>query len=85
MLELSTAGDTCCIDKKDHSELSKAINSMYNRYKEAKVCYAYLADVASWEDPAKKCSSFTSSEWFKRGWMLQELLAPESVVFLASD
>ncbi|KAF3047357.1 hypothetical protein E8E11_007658 [Didymella keratinophila] len=77
--------DTCCIDKKDHSELSEAINSMYNWYKESKVCYAYLSDVISGEDVAKEGSSFARSKWFKRGWTLQELLAPHSVIFFASD
>ncbi|KAF9071605.1 heterokaryon incompatibility protein-domain-containing protein [Rhodocollybia butyracea] len=36
--------DTCCIDKTSSSELSEAINSMYRYYREAEVCYAYLAD-----------------------------------------
>ena len=77
--------DTCCIDKKNFSELSEAINSMFNWYKEAKVCYAYLADVPSNEDPSGAGSQFRKSRWFTRGWTLQELLAPQSVVFLASD
>lgn len=37
--------DTCCIDKSSSAELSEAINSMFNWYKRAKVCYAYLSDV----------------------------------------
>lgn len=37
--------DTCCIDKSSSAELSEAINSMFNWYKRAQVCYAYLADV----------------------------------------
>lgn len=37
--------DTCCIDKSSSAELSEAINSMFNWYKRARVCYAYLADV----------------------------------------
>jgi hypothetical protein len=77
--------DTCCIDKKNPSELSEAINSMFNWYKEAKVCYAYLVDVPSNEDPSQAGSRFRKSRWFTRGWTLQELLAPQSVVFFASD
>lgn len=77
--------DTCCIDKSNHSELSEAINSMYNWYKEAKVCYVYLADVASGKLSEERGAAFASSRWFGRGWTLQELLAPESVVFLDSD
>lgn len=37
--------DTCCIDKSSSAELSEAINSMFNWYARAQVCYAYLADV----------------------------------------
>ncbi|KAH6847019.1 putative ankyrin repeat-containing protein [Chaetomium sp. MPI-CAGE-AT-0009] len=68
--------DTCCIDKTSSAELSEAINSMCRWYREAVVCYAYLADV-----PNKK---FTQSEWFRRGWTLQELIAPSVVIFLDS-
>ena len=37
--------DTCCIDKRSSAELSEAINSMYEWYKNSAVCYVYLADV----------------------------------------
>ncbi len=37
--------DTCCIDKTSSAELSEAINSMYNWYREAQACYVYLEDV----------------------------------------
>ncbi|KAK4206535.1 heterokaryon incompatibility protein-domain-containing protein, partial [Rhypophila decipiens] len=36
--------DTCCIDKASSAELSEAINSMFNWYHKATVCYAYLSD-----------------------------------------
>jgi hypothetical protein len=39
--------DTCCIDKTSNAELSEAINSMLRYYEGAKICYAYLSDVAS--------------------------------------
>ena len=35
--------DSCCIDKTSSSELSEAINSMFNWYRGAEVCYAYLS------------------------------------------
>lgn len=70
--------DSCCIDKSSSAELSEAINSMYQWYKEAKVCYAFLSDVDSTMDVAVE---LRTSAWFKRGWTLQELLAPETVVF----
>jgi hypothetical protein len=44
--------DTCCIDKSSSADLSEAINSMYKWYKNATICYAYLADVASPEGQA---------------------------------
>jgi hypothetical protein len=68
--------DTCCINKADYSELSEAINSMYNWYKEAHKCYAYLVDVKAGDDQTSKLS-----RWFTRVWTLQELLAPKEVVF----
>ncbi|KAL7972789.1 HET protein [Trichoderma sp. SZMC 28014] len=69
--------DTCCIDKTSSQELSEAINSMYLWYFKAHRCYAYLADVPS--------KAFGESEWFTRGWTLQELLAPADLVFLDTD
>ncbi|KAF8857863.1 HET-domain-containing protein, partial [Acephala macrosclerotiorum] len=77
--------DTCCIDKSSSAELSEAINSMFQWYRDAGICYAYLSDVDSSGDPSKKASSFAQSRWFTRGWTLQELLAPAELVFLASD
>jgi len=75
--------DTCCIDKRSSAELSESINSMWNWYSKAKECYAYLADVMSL-DPLKPLNATPKrpSEWFSRGWTLQELLAPRVVIFL---
>lgn len=72
--------DTCCIDKKSSSELSEAINSMFCWYRDAAVCYAFLDDALSDE-----LASFPESLWFTRGWTLQELLAPNKMVFFDSD
>ncbi|KAF5344901.1 hypothetical protein D9758_011536 [Tetrapyrgos nigripes] len=74
--------DSCCINKDSSAELSEAINSMYQYYQDAVVCYAYLADVEYGEDPRKVGSKFRNCRWFTRGWTLQELLAPSYVVFL---
>lgn len=38
--------DTCCIDKTSSAELSEAINSMFNWYRESFFCYAYLDDIS---------------------------------------
>ena len=72
--------DTCCIDKKSSAELSEAINSMFRWYAEAAECYAYLSDVR-WDKGLDFPASFKQSGWFTRGWILQELLAPSSVIF----
>jgi len=77
--------DTCCIDKTSSSELSEAINSMYRWYQEAMVCYAYLADVVGEEGSQILENSFVDSRWFTRGWTLQELLAPSSLIFFDSN
>ncbi|PQE04363.1 heterokaryon incompatibility protein [Rutstroemia sp. NJR-2017a BBW] len=70
--------DTCCIDKPNFSELSEAINSMFRWYREAANCYVYMSDVSmGGSDPASK--------WFTRGWTLQELLAPASVMFFSVE
>lgn len=82
--------DTCCIDKWNVHELSKAINSMFRWYRNATKCYVFLSDVSvstatdihrqsTWE------ASFRASKWFTRGWTLQELIAPESVEFFSSE
>ncbi|KAM5545093.1 hypothetical protein V8D89_001204 [Ganoderma adspersum] len=77
--------DSCCIDKSSSSELSEAINSMYKWYGLAAVCYAYLADVPPGTDHQAKGSAFRKSRWFRRGWTLQELIAPFSVQFLSEE
>lgn len=69
--------DTCCINKGDAVELSEAINSMYQWYKGSKICIAYLEDV-----PQKQ---LTDSQWFDRGWTLQELISLKAVTFFDHD
>jgi hypothetical protein len=84
--------DTCCIDKSTSDELSTAINSMFRWYQHASKCYVYLSDVQvsdevvdvqlfriTWE------GAFRQSRWFTRGWTLQELLAPATVVFFSKE
>ena len=77
--------DACCIDKTSSSELSEAINSMFKWYALSAVCYAFLHDVSTGEEPGSWLSSFRRSVWFTRGWTLQELLAPTTVLFFGSD
>ncbi|EJF59911.1 HET-domain-containing protein, partial [Dichomitus squalens LYAD-421 SS1] len=77
--------DSACIDKTSSSELSESINSMYIWYRDAVVCYAFLADVPVDEDPQSPRSRFRQSRWFRRGWTLQELIAPRNVVFFSME
>jgi hypothetical protein len=81
--------DTCCIDKTSSAELSEAINSMFQWYAKADVCYAYLDDVSPGEasHPARPRigQGFFSSQWFTRGWTLQELIAPAVVLFVSDN
>jgi Heterokaryon incompatibility protein (HET) len=74
--------DTCCVDQRSSSELSEAINSMFAWYREAAVCYAYLSDVEGDLNPQFD-PQFAKSEWFERGWTLQELIAPANVIFFS--
>ncbi|KAK4210894.1 beta transducin [Rhypophila decipiens] len=69
--------DTCCIDKSSSAELSEAINSMFNWYRQATVCYAYLSDADE--------LTWSRSRWFTRGWTLQELISPSWVFFFDRD
>lgn len=73
--------DTCCINKESSAELSEAINSMYRWYKASPVCYAFLSDVHANTDNRDVEQQIRSSVWFSRGWTLQELIAPQNVVF----
>lgn len=75
--------DTCCIDKTSSSELSEAINSMYTWYAQAAICYVFMHDVED-THPSNDLS-FRQSQWFKRGWTLQELIAPHYAVFLSKE
>ncbi|KAI0009866.1 heterokaryon incompatibility protein-domain-containing protein [Xylariaceae sp. FL0662B] len=74
--------DTCCINKSSSAELSEAINSMYQWYQNAMVCYVYLedVDVRAWTFE-RSDRSLWASKWFTRGWTLQELIAPSAVEF----
>lgn len=65
------------------------MTSVYAWYAGSVACFAYLADLSIVDDvqtgredpaaPMRHCRSFT------RGWTLQEMIAPDSVYFLAAD
>jgi hypothetical protein len=89
--------DTCCIDKSNNNpnkaiELQYAINSMFRWYQNAAKCYVYLEDLpipaidASGEShQAPWKLSLPECRWFKRGWTLQELIAPKVVEFYSQE
>jgi hypothetical protein len=72
-------------------ELSEAITSVYRWYLgAAKYCYVHLADVSSAHGEGSQghdawMSDFRRSRWFRRGWTLQELLAPTTVEFYSCE
>ncbi|KAI0451670.1 HET domain-containing protein [Xylaria acuta] len=78
--------DTCCIDKSSSAELSEAINSMFEWYKKSSVCFAYLSDLPLRESPTlwRDEEHQLVCRWFRRGWTLQELLAPAKLEFYDS-
>lgn len=80
----------------DQTELGFSIMSMWKWYHEASACYAYLATTdRTAADVARDPYAFTEwqstedryfghrvpIEYFRRGWTLQELLAPRRVMF----
>ncbi|KAI6014645.1 hypothetical protein EDC04DRAFT_2578630, partial [Pisolithus marmoratus] len=78
--------DTCCINKESSSELSEAINTMYQWYASSDRCYAYLYDMDDFALPAdcdeKRFPGLNGwPKWFSQGWTLQELVAPSEVNF----
>ncbi|KAI1773390.1 heterokaryon incompatibility protein-domain-containing protein [Hypoxylon cercidicola] len=77
--------DTCCIDQTSSAELTESINSMFRWYRDAAICYAYLADVAKNLRLSTIEKKLRKSRWFTRGWTLQELIAPSEVVFYSMD
>ncbi|KAI6040826.1 hypothetical protein EDC04DRAFT_2602066 [Pisolithus marmoratus] len=70
--------DTCCIDKYSSAEVQETIGSMFVWYRQSALTIVYLADVHD-------NTSLRSSEWFSRGWTLQELLAPSRVLFYTQN
>ncbi len=87
--------DTCCIDKTSSAELMETINAMYQYYALSLVCYVYLPDFWHEDRPGKVRANLLhtryphtqpliKSRWQRRGWTLQELIAPRVVHFLST-
>jgi hypothetical protein len=62
---------------------------MFQWYKNADRCYVFLSNVSFTATEAAQRNdwerSFRESEWFTRGWTLQELIAPVSVEFFSRE
>ncbi|KAL4065807.1 hypothetical protein V8B97DRAFT_1982079 [Scleroderma yunnanense] len=71
--------DTCCIDKESSAELQESIGSMFGWYRRSALTIVHLADVSD------SGGALSSSIWFERGWTLQELLAPHTLLFFTQD
>ncbi|KIO09134.1 hypothetical protein M404DRAFT_54979, partial [Pisolithus tinctorius Marx 270] len=65
-------------DKDSSAELQEAIGSMFAWYRRSSLTVVYLSDVPD-------TCSLANSEWFRRGWTLQELLAPQTVLFYTQN
>ncbi|KAJ8514772.1 hypothetical protein ONZ45_g7716 [Pleurotus djamor] len=70
--------DTGCIDKSNGPEVDESIRSMFTWYRNAHVCVVYLRGSSKIEDLA-------DDEWYRRGWTLQELLAPMKMQFFTAQ
>jgi hypothetical protein len=57
---------------------------MFYWYQQAVRCYVWMNDVSTSGEGVQSID-FERSEWFRRCWTLQELLAPTSVVFYSRE
>ncbi|GAW14622.1 hypothetical protein ANO14919_040250 [Xylariales sp. No.14919] len=83
------------IDQKSSAELSEAINSMFAWYANSACCYVYFADLHAPSSTGTTESAviprranteeLRKCRWFTRGWTLQELLAPKTIIFFNSN
>ena len=87
--------DTCCLDRPSKASggspasdaaISDELQSMWEYYADASVCYVHLVDVQDTPQTLHEApgSAFCRSRWFTRGWTLPELLAPQFVRFYDS-
>ncbi len=58
---------------------------MFQWYRDARICFAYLADVDSQNNSIPEAvveDQILKSEWFRRSWTLQEMLASSEMQFV---
>lgn len=58
---------------------------MFRWYQKADVCYVYLPDISKDITLPDEYSEIARSRWFTRGWTLQELIAPSSLIFYSKE
>ena len=73
--------DTCCIDQTNNVNVQESVNSMFVWYRHSALTIIYLSDVP----PSSKSGALAKSTWNKRGWTVQEFLAPKIVLFYQKD
>ncbi|OAX37566.1 hypothetical protein K503DRAFT_226905 [Rhizopogon vinicolor AM-OR11-026] len=73
--------DTCCIDKNNNLEVQESVNTMFVWYSYSALTIIYLSDVM----PLSKAGALARSAWNRRGWTVQEFLAPTIVLFYRKD
>ena len=72
--------DTCCIDQTSSADVSESISSMFSWYRGSALTIIYLSDVAT-----SNVQALLRSQWFRRGWTLQELLAANVIQIYKRD
>lgn len=77
--------DLACVDRSSSAELSEAINSMFNWFRQSQACIVYLSDVDYVEDIQEQEKNIRQSQWMRRPWTLQELIAPQNMRFYAAN
>jgi hypothetical protein len=73
--------DTCCIDKNNHPEVQESVNSMFAWYSRSALTIVYLSDAM----PLSTAGALARSDWNRRGWTVQEFLAPRIILFYQKD
>jgi hypothetical protein len=73
--------DTSCIDRTNNVELQESVHAMFVWYRHSALTIIYLSDVL----PSSQSGALAASSWNKRGWTVQEFLAPKVVIFYQKD
>lgn len=80
--------DTLCIDQTSSAEVSEGVNASYRWISKADCCLVHLSDLPASSSPDTSCideEELRRCRWFRRGWTLQELVAPRQLVLYDCD